>query len=160
MSREKLVRELLGLSPDDVLEERGVFPSPPADRAFSEALGEPAEAEGALSADLLVALGLGTEVMAAAELSAALPRGIAHRFAVEPRVVELAGLPELTAIAGPVRRRTDGAWLVDSRRQPSALAMPADHGEVVICAEGGRLWLFRLRRARAPAARAPAPTTR
>lgn len=161
MSREKLVRELLGLSPDDVLEERGVFPSPSGEFAFSQSLGDlDQNGGGGLSADLLAALGLGTEVIEAAELSAALPRGTARRFAVEPRVVELEGVGELTAAAGPVRRRTDGVWLIDSRRQPSAVAMRADHGELVICAEDGRLWLFRLTRARAAAPGAGAPTTR
>jgi hypothetical protein len=148
--REELVRQVLGLDEGDKLNERGIYPPPPSDELEPMPAGSdsPGRGEVILSPEWLEEHDAEEYFASDEKLAAALPRGRVKRLGIEPRVLVLEDVPEPTVRRGQVSRLRRGAWVVDARGEPSAIAVPAaDHDhEVVIWGEAGDVRLYDLRR--------------
>jgi hypothetical protein len=147
MVGERKLRAALQLGPRDRVEEVGVFPQPDREVDVEASYAGVAEEEGeAMSSDLLVTLGIGRSASTEPRIEASLPSGHAKRFDADPRVLLLEGIPTPKLVLGPVKHRTDDAWLVDTRRKPAVILLERDGAELVVWGEEGSVRLFAVER--------------
>ena len=147
MAGEAEVRAALQLGPRDQVEEIGVFPqASPEVNARDSYAGEAEERGQEMSGDLLATLGIGRKATVESRIDAVLPQGHAKRFDSDPRVLLLEDIPSPKLALGPVKHRTDDAWLVDTRREPAVLVMEMDERELVVWGQNAEVRLFAVRR--------------
>jgi hypothetical protein len=145
---ETQVARALGFGPDEVLEERGVFPAmQPEDLATVSSLGEdPGRDEVLLTEEWLSDSELETRFSDDPRLTAALPSGgRVKRLDVDPRVIVFEEIERPTNSLGQVRMLRDGTWIMDTRSDPAALVIPNSRYQLVVWGEGGSVRLFALR---------------
>lgn len=151
MVREEKVREALGLSADELLQERGVYVPELREQGdlaeIPESEDEPDPGEVLLTQEWLDDDQLAEHFSEDPDLSAALPgaRSRAKRLDLDPGVLVLEGLPRPANSLGQVRHLGADRWVMDSRREPAALVLPHDEQQIALWGEGGTVRLFALR---------------
>jgi hypothetical protein len=146
---EAEVRRALGIGPEEILEERGIYPPPAGeDLAAAPTMGyRPGRGEVVLAEEWLSESELGTHFSDDPRLTAALPggHGRVKRLDVDPRILVFEHVPPPTNSLGAVRIFGERIIVMDTRGKPAALVLPDGGHDLVIWGEGGNVRLFALR---------------
>jgi hypothetical protein len=145
---EARVLRALGISPDEHLEERGVYPPRASGDMAEVPTGsyQPGPEEVVLVEEWLSDAELEHHFSADPTLSAALPwrRGHVKRLDVDPRILLFEDLEPPANSFGPVRAAGSGRWIMDTRAEPAALVIPNRSHHLVVWGEEGVVRLFAL----------------
>jgi hypothetical protein len=146
---EARVLRVLGISPDEHLEERGVYPPREAGGDMAEVPAgsyQPGREEVVLVEEWLSDAELEHHFSADPTLSAALPsrHGLVKRLDVDPRILMFEDLDPPANSFGPVRSVGRGRWIMDTRAEPAALVIPNRSHHLVVWGEEGVVRLFAL----------------
>lgn len=143
---EQTVQRALGIGPDQVLHDRGIY-QPPVGEGLTDApaLGRAPANDVVLTEEWLTEDELEARFSSDTRLAAALPVGRVKRLDADPRIVLFEDIDPPQNSLGPVMLIRDRTWLMDTRDQPAALVLPgADQRSLVLWGEHGAIRLFAL----------------
>ena len=143
---EDTVQKALGIGPDQILHERGIYEAPVNEGlAGAPVLGRVPADDVILSEEWLTEDELRTRFSSDSRLAAALPAGRIKRLDADPRIVLFEDIDPPQNSLGPVMLIRDRTWLMDTRGQPAALVLAdGDQRSLVLWGERGAIRLFAL----------------